>query len=216
MAKQTAIKSIVKSANFIFDRVFTKIWWLFLPFKLATTLLNWLSTATWLLSNEYIKHTLGSCGHGVRIHGRIHLTGAKHIHIGDNVHINDNAFFRGQGGLWIGNNTHISKNLVVYTTNHQYQGSLLPYDEQKILKPVKIGTNVWIGTNVCIVPGVTIGDGAIIGMGVVVSQDVPPLAIIGAPVYRSLKMRDKKHYDDLVRLGAYGGMSGYKQGYKWD
>lgn len=203
-------RKFVRLANFIFDRIFPKVYWLFLPFKFITTILNWLNQGNWLLSNEFTKRQFGHCGRGVRIYGRLRVTGVRNVQLGNNVHINDNAFIRGEGGLSIGDNTHISRNLVVYTVNHQYQGKRLPYDDQKMFKPVSIGANVWIGMNVLIVPGVSIGDGAIIGMGTVVSRNVPSLAVIGSPAPRVLKSRDKNHYDELTGMKSYSGMSGYE------
>jgi len=210
MKEETIFARIVELVNFIIDTIFPKIFWLFWPFKVLTLFLGWLHKLIWFISNEYTKRQLGSCGRGVRIYGRFRFTGAKNIHLGNNVHINENAYFRGDGGLYIGDNTHISRNLVIYTVNHQYQGKRLPYDEQKVLKPVKIGSNVWIGTHVLVVPGVTIGDGAIVGMGTVVSQDVPPLSVVGLPPQQILKQRDEAHYAKLVSAKAFGGMSGYK------
>lgn len=180
------------------------------PFRLLTMLIEWIRLFIWLLSNEYTKHRFGRCGRGVHINGRFRVTAPENMVIGDNVHINDNAFIRAEGGLSIGDHTHISRNVVIYTMNHQYEGELLPYNHEKILKPVKIGSNVWIGMNVAIVPGVTIGDGAIIGLGAVVSQDVPPMAVVGSPPIRILKERNKKHYDSLVDTDAHGGMGGYR------
>lgn len=195
--------------DLMLDRILVRTRVLLWPFKMLTWLWNWLAAGVWLLSNEYTKHTFGYCGSGVRIYGRFHVTAPDKLDVGDNVHINTNAFLRAEGGLHIGDNTHISRNLVVYTMNHNYAGDRLPYDASKLLKPVKIGRNVWIGMNVVIAPGVTVGDGAIIGMGAVVAQDVPPLAIVGSVPYRILKMRDKTHYRELDESHQYGRMSGY-------
>jgi maltose O-acetyltransferase len=93
--------------------------------------------------------------------------------------------------------------------NHDYEGTQLPYDAGRILKPVHIGRCAWIGMNVTIVPGVTVGDGAIVGMGTVVAQDVPPLAVVGSAPQRVLKTREEDHYKKLDKLGRYGGTAGY-------
>lgn len=45
--------------------------------------------------------------------------------------------------------------------------------EQRKIKPVNIGKQVFIGSRVIILKGVTIGDNAIIGAGSVVTKDVP-------------------------------------------
>lgn len=148
------------------------------------------------------------CGVGVRLNGHIVMTGPENISIGDNVHIGDNAFIRAEGGIEIGDNTHISRNMVVYSVNHDYLGSQLPYDENLIKKPVRIGRNVWIGMNVCITPGASIGDGAIIGLGTIVFGEVPPQAIIGSAPWKQIGTRDRNHYTRLDEARFYGGPNG--------
>ena len=196
-------------AETVFDRVFPHTYFLLWPFKIVTRLISSVSFIVWLFSNEYTKRSFGRCGVGVRIYGPLRVTAPKKVSIGDNVHINRNAFIRAEGGLSLGSNIQIASNLVIYTMNHDYNGGCLPYDAGKILKPVTIGNNVWIGMNVIITPGVTVGDGAIIGMGSVIAKDVPPLTIVGSAPQRSLKMRDKAHYEKLESEQRYGGMSGY-------
>jgi acetyltransferase-like isoleucine patch superfamily enzyme/2-polyprenyl-3-methyl-5-hydroxy-6-metoxy-1,4-benzoquinol methylase len=128
--------------------------------------------------------------------------------IGKNVHIGNNAFIKSDGGLTIGDNTHISRNLTLYTVNHNYASDILPYNSEMIFKKVIIGKNVWIGMNVCITPGTIIGDGAIIGMGTVVSGYVPPLAIVGSQKWRILGERDKKHYHDILKRNRFAKENG--------
>jgi maltose O-acetyltransferase len=108
----------------------------------------------------------------------------------------------------IGDNTHISRNLVLYTTNHDHKGERLPYDDHQVERPVTIGRNVWIGMNVCITPGSTIGDGAIVGLGAVIHGTVPPLAIVGAAPWVQIGSRDAERYEALDRAGSYGGPGG--------
>lgn len=147
-------------------------------------------------------------GDGVRVNGRVVITGPAAVEIHDNVHIGDNAMIRGDGGLVIGENTHISRNLVLYTMSHNYRGERLPYDDTLLYKPVRIGRNVWIGHNVCITPGTTIGEGAIIQMGTTVFGEVPPLAIIGPAPWGIIGTRDPARYKELDEAGAYGGVNG--------
>jgi maltose O-acetyltransferase len=159
-----------------------------------------------------IESKLGAVGPGCRIHGRPTITGAMHARLGANVHLGTGAFIRAEGGLSIGDNTHISRNLVLYTINHDYAGERLPYDERMRERPVVIGRNVWIGMNVCIAPGTTIGDGAIVGMGTVVFGDVPAGAIIGAASWQQIGERDADHYRRLDEAGSYGGANGLPLG----
>ena len=158
-------------------------------------------------SNRLLSQ-LQSCGSYVHLNGHITITYSKSVCIGNNVHIGDNAYLATRGGLTIGDNTHISRNFTVYTTNHDYQGNALPYDNVLVQKPVLIGKNVWIGMNVTVIPGVHIGDGAIIGMGTVVTHDVPAKAIIGNPPHRIINFRNDDHYNKLDGLKNYGGING--------
>jgi maltose O-acetyltransferase len=210
MPEKKSTPIAIRFANTFLDQVIPPIRWLLFPFKWLTRIVEIMLQLVWLLSNEYSKRSFGLCGKGVRIYGRFRVTSPQHLYLGDNVHINDNAFIRAEGGLKIGDHTHISRNVVIYTMNHEYEGTRLPYDEHKVLKSVEIGRNVWIGMNVAIVPGVTIGDGAIVGMGSVVTHDLPPLAVIGNQPPRLLKERDSAHYEALDQAGAHGGISGHE------
>ena len=151
---------------------------------------------------------LGACGPGCRINGRVDLFHPEMITFGENVHLGGGAFIKAGGGLRVGDHTHISRNLLLYTTNHRWEGDRLPYDEVQVPRPVEIGRCVWIGMNVCVSPGTRIGDGAVIGMGAVVAGDVPAGAVVVAPKAVPIRARDPEHYARLEDVGAYGGVSG--------
>ena len=155
-----------------------------------------------------IQDQLLSCGTGVKFNGEVAITHPETVALGNNIHIGNNAWFSSAGGLTIGDNTHISRNVTIYTVNHNVKGKALPYDEIQVPKPVSIGKNVWIGMNVSITPGVRVGDGAIIGMGTVVSKDVPPLAVVGSAPIHQIGTRDEAHYENLNTAQQYGGING--------
>lgn len=157
---------------------------------------------SWLLTN--LKH----CGNGIKFNGKVRIAFSQNVEIYNNVHINENAFLNGLGGIIIGENTHIARNFLAYSSNHNYSGACLPYDDTHIHKLINVGRNVWIGADVVLVPGCKIGDGAIIGAGSVVSGEVPPLAIVGSSAPRIIKYRDKKHYEELDLKGRYGSVGG--------
>ena len=159
------------------------------------------------LANKYTKN-IKSIGVDVRFNGISKITGLNNLEIGDNVHIGENAFFRAEGGLSIGNNTHFARNVVIYTHNHNYEGDYLPYDNTFRFKKVSIGKNVWGGINVTILPGTKIGDGAIIGAGATISGQIEPMEIMGAKVGQKIKSRNKNHYEKLEAENKYGGKNG--------
>lgn len=124
------------------------------------------------------------------------------------MHIGTGCFIRGEGGLEISDNVIISRNVVIYTTSHNYEGKLLPFDNTFKKSKVKIGKNVWIGMNVTISPGTTIGDGAIIGLGTRLYGKIPELAIVGSERSMIIKYRDSSHYQKLEKGSQYAKEDG--------
>ena len=157
---------------------------------------------------ELLLRTCADRGPGCELGRRAKLTGGASVHLGENVHIGDNAFIRGEGGLWVGDNTHVSRNLVLYTMDHSFDGERLPFDRARVHKPVRIGRNVFIGMNVVVAPGSTIGDGAIIGMGTTISGTVPPLAVVVSPAWRQVGSRDADAYERLDHGRMYASTDG--------
>ena len=118
----------------------------------------------------------------------------NNLRIGDYVRIGEGCFLFCKGGLDIGSNTQISRNVCIYTANHNTNGRMIPYDNSYIEKPVRIGKSVWIGMNVCITPGSKIEDGAIIGMGTTVSGYIPKGAIVVGTPCRIVGYRDMEEF----------------------
>jgi acetyltransferase-like isoleucine patch superfamily enzyme len=142
-------------------------------------------------------------GNNCKFNGFIDIKDVDKLILSDNVRIGEGGFLFAMGGIKIGNNTQISRNVVIYTGNHDINGNAIPYDDSYILKPVVIGHSVWIGMNVVITPGVTIGDGAIIGMGTVVSTDVPEGAIVVGAKQRIIKYRNMNKFSELNNSKKY-------------
>jgi acetyltransferase-like isoleucine patch superfamily enzyme len=160
------------------------------------------------LQTQELVASLQSVGEGLHIEGRIHVTEAAGLVIGNNVHIGDNAFFFTRGGLTIGDNTHISRNVTIHTSDPEWEGRALPHDSSYRDMPVVIGRNVWIGMNVNIAPGARIGDGAVIGMGAAVCAEVPPGAIVGPAPHQVIRQRDEARYRRLDAGRRWGGVAG--------
>lgn len=154
------------------------------------------------------KKSAKKLGEGVHFNGISRITGLKEVVIEDNVHIGGGGFIKGEGGVHIGANTHISRNLTIYSRNHNYEGIALPYDNTFRDRPVVVGKNSWIGMNVTILPGAQIGEGAIIGAGAVVYGKIPAGTIVGAAAPQQIRMRDMEHYNRLEEGKQYGGKGG--------
>ena len=111
----------------------------------------------------------------------------KNIHIGKNVFINSGCKFQDQGGIYIGDGCLIGHNATLVTINHEANPD---HRGDMIIKPIKLGKNVWLGANVTITQGVTIGDGAIVAAGAVVTKDVEAMTIVGGVPAKLIKRID--------------------------
>ena len=183
---------LTKAINFIWHRRFRAFWQL----------------ATARYYTAWLRNNAAECGEGVRVNGLLTVTEPRFFTLGNNVHIGARGYFHTNGGLSIGDNTHISRDVTIYTTNHNYQGEALPYDATSRKRPVLIERNCWIGMGVMIRPGITIGEGAIVGIGTVVTRNVAPFEIVGSPSPQHVKYRNKEHYRHLEEQRSYGGVSG--------
>jgi acetyltransferase-like isoleucine patch superfamily enzyme len=161
------------------------------------------------LWERFVKQRLNECrgrfwksriqhiGATSKIAGDIVISSPSKLVVGEYVRIGRNCTLSCEGGLTIGDNSQLSRNILIYTNNHDIDADCIPYDNTNVLKPVVIGKSVWIGMNACITPGVTIGDGAVIGMGTVVSKDVPPGAIVVGGPQRIVGERDMGKFERL-------------------
>ena len=146
-----------------------------------------------------ILHRVKNKGENVRIHGHGVLIKPEYLTIKDNVRIGTNCYFFCIGGIQIGFNTQISRNVTIYASNHNFDSTAIPYDISYMSKPVKIGNSVLIGMGACILPGVTIGDGAIIGMGAIITKDIPDGAIVVGAKQRIVKYRNMEKFRQLEK-----------------
>lgn len=91
------------------------------------------------ISNYLFKRRLKKGGgKGVKIEGYIECRNPDGFKMGEYVYIGPDAKFWGTGNLIIGNNVIIGPCLTTITTNHNYQGEMLPYDKQAICKDIVI------------------------------------------------------------------------------
>ncbi|WP_257314230.1 acyltransferase [Geothrix fuzhouensis] len=133
-----------------------------------------------------------------RFLGRVWVNYPEGLTIGPHVRIGRGCFLFCLGGLKIGDGSVLSRNITIYTANHNTRVNHIPYDNSYIRKSVSIGQGVWIGMDVRITPGVTIGDGAVIGMGTVVSRDIPEGAIVVGSPQRIVGERDNSMVRQMI------------------
>lgn len=143
---------------------------------------------------------LGSCGKRLKVNTYCQFN--KNVFIGDYCNFNGIRILGG-GKVTIGNYFHSGIECMMITQNHNYEGTLIPYDNTYITKNITIGDCVWFGNRVTVVGNVNIGEGAIIAAGAVVCKDVPVCAIVGGNPAKIIKYRDKEHYYKLKAEGKF-------------
>lgn len=114
-----------------------------------------------------------------RIHHGVVLDAfGGHIVVGAHVFLGPHTVIYGHGGVEIGDECLIAMHCRILSSNH----AVAPFDtpirsQPDVLRPSKIGRDVWLGAGVTILGGVSVGDGCIIGAGAVVTKDLSPGAI---------------------------------------
>jgi galactoside O-acetyltransferase len=143
--------------------------------------------------------TIESCknihiGEGFEAHSGVKMFSWRgELHIGDNVLLNCNCFINAEkSSLRIGNDCMLANNVTVWCMNHNYsRKDKLIREQEHMIKPVRIGDDVWIAAHSVILPGVTIGDGSVVAAGSVVTRDVPPYSVVGGVPAKIIKTRGK-------------------------
>lgn len=138
---------------------------------------------------------------GFELHIPYSITNISNIDFIPPLYVGPESWMELRGVLHIGSGTIFGPRVKVHTSNHYYEGDMLPYDDRYIVKDVFIDDNVWIGSDVTIMPGVHIGEGAIIGACSCVTKDIPPYAIVGGCPAKVIKYRD---IDKYLRLKSEG------------
>lgn len=129
------------------------------------------------------------------------ISSLQNLSLGEHIYIGPEAWFSLRGRCSIGSGTIFGPRCRIHTSNHHYEGAMLPYDHIYVVKDVTIGENVWVGADVSIMPGVTIGEGAVVAACSCVTKDVPPLAVVGGNPARIIKYRDADNYYRLKQQG---------------
>lgn len=133
-------------------------------------------------------------GKNFRCGGLIHLT--RKTEIGDHVAI-QSVWASGNGRLVFGHHVICGDQLRIFTRNHNYESTRLPFDTTWVTKDVFIDDYVWIGAQVIILPGTHIHEGAIIQAGSVVHGDIPACAIAGGNPAKAFSSRDRARFERL-------------------
>jgi acetyltransferase-like isoleucine patch superfamily enzyme len=119
-------------------------------------------------------------------------------------HVNFNGMtIQGKARVTIGDYFHSGPGCLMITSNHNYEGATIPYDDTTIDKPIIIQDFVWLGTRVIVLGGACIGEGAILQAGSVVVGNIPPYSIAGGAPAKVFSHRDAVHFEKLKQEGKF-------------
>ena len=105
------------------------------------------------------------------------------ITIGENCNFGQNVHIGGIGNVEIGNNALFASNILILSTNHNYEDALTAVKFQGSRGGnIKIGSDGWVGDGVTILAGANIGNHCIIGSKSVITKDIPDYSVaVGNP-----------------------------------
>ena len=85
----------------------------------------------------------------------------------------------------------VSQHKITYRPNEYFLGKKLDksFREERMMKKVVVGHDVWVGHGAIILPGIAIGHGAVIAAGAVVTSDVDAYDIVAGVPARPLRKR---------------------------
>ncbi|OQY13091.1 MAG: hypothetical protein B6I30_03615 [Desulfobacteraceae bacterium 4572_187] len=154
-------------------------------------------------AETFLPYVIGKghifAGDNVSIHGKVDFIFGSikretpEIHIGDNTGIGHNVMFDIAGKLVIGNNCLIASDVSFqdcsgHSIDAEKRIKKIPPDEKEV-KPITIGNNVWIGTGAYIFPGTKIGDNCVISAMTPVGRKIPPNHLVYATPSKIVKIR---------------------------
>lgn len=147
-----------------------------------------------------IKRKARAVGESLKVWNRSEIN--CNTYLGDHVNFNG-LKINGIGTVKIGSYFHSGIDCLLISSNHNFEGEKIPYDNTHIKKDIIIGDFVWLGSKVIILGGVSIGEGAIVQAGALVIKDVPPYSIVGGNPAKVIKMRNVEKFLELKAMKKF-------------
>ena len=156
----------------------------------------------------------GKCGNNLMLSSGVEISGFDNIQFGDNIQIsmrcsihahnygklligdnlgmnvNSTLGASDNGEIVIGDNVMIAQNVVIRSSNHNFEDIAIPISMQGYTGgKIVIGNGCWIAANVVITSNVNIGEHSIIAAGAVVTNDIEPYSIVGGVPAKLIRKR---------------------------
>ncbi len=129
-----------------------------------------------------------SFGAHVTLQSGCYLYGSRsgaRVRLGDSVVIAAGAMLLGEGGIEIGDFTHIGPGAVCTSQYGDARGAKVTPSPNIKLAPIRVGRGCWIGSGAVLMPGVVLGDETIVSPNsVVYGTFAPGSKVSGNPARR--------------------------------
>lgn len=145
------------------------------------------------------SHIFKKCGKDVGIERLAQFGSGKDIVIGDRSNLGINC--KVPSDIEIGNDVMMGPNFCCYTSNHNYDRTDIPMNQQGHTPrtKLKIGSDIWIGCDVLLLPGGEIPDGCVVAARSVITRQFPTYSIIGGVPAKVIKNRKESINKDSNR-----------------
>lgn len=141
-----------------------------------------------ILRNFILRLFGAKIGKSVNIYSSVKIWVPWNLEVGDYSTIGPKVNIYNQGKITIGSNTVISQKSFLCASTHDFEISNYPL----LLKPIKIGDQVWIAADAFIGPNVTISEGAVIGARSAVFKSVEQWTVVGGNPAKFIRKREMK------------------------
>ena len=149
---------------------------------------------------QWVMHkVIGEIGEHVSFLRGVRWMYPERMIVGSYVVVNQSVMIDCRGGVKIGNNVDIAREVIIWSASHKPHDDYHSYYEAEVI----IDDYVWIGSRAIIMPGVHIGYGAIVGAGAVVTKDVPNNSIVVGVPAKIIKQCKSKHKYQLKYAPKY-------------
>jgi acetyltransferase-like isoleucine patch superfamily enzyme len=114
-----------------------------------------------------------------------------YVHLGERASLGPYCQLWGGGGIVLGHDALLSKNVSIVSVNHGIDATGTPIKKQpSIGELTTIGADCFLGVNVVVLAGVTIGPGTVVGANSVVTRDLPEGVVAAGAPARLLRGRE--------------------------
>jgi acetyltransferase-like isoleucine patch superfamily enzyme len=137
-----------------------------------------------LYGDVNIFNTDVKIGNYVHIYPNVTFWGNGHIEIGDNCSIGQGTviFASCEGGVFIGNNTHIAAQCYIIDMDHGIRANMIISNQKNTCEKITICDDVWIAAGAKILKGSVLHDHVVVGANAVVKRELPENSIaVGVP-----------------------------------